>query len=40
VLAGLARRAEVQVAYAIGVAQPISIKVDTFGNPVAHVAAV
>jgi S-adenosylmethionine synthetase len=30
VQAGLARRAEVQVAYAIGVAQPISVKVDTF----------
>jgi S-adenosylmethionine synthetase len=32
VQAGLARRAEVQVAYAIGVAQPISVKVDTFGT--------
>ena len=29
---GLARKAEVQVAYAIGVAQPISVKVDTFGT--------
>jgi S-adenosylmethionine synthetase len=29
---GLAKRAEVQVAYAIGVAQPISVKVDTFGT--------
>jgi S-adenosylmethionine synthetase len=29
---GLARRAEVQVAYAIGRAQPISVKVDTFGT--------
>ncbi|MGK7313563.1 MAG: methionine adenosyltransferase [Candidatus Longimicrobiales bacterium M2_2A_002] len=29
---GLASRAEVQVAYAIGVAQPISVKVDTFGT--------
>ncbi|MEX2571481.1 MAG: methionine adenosyltransferase [Gemmatimonadota bacterium] len=29
---GYARRAEVQVAYAIGVAQPVSIKVDTFGT--------
>ncbi len=28
----LARRAEVQVAYAIGVAQPVSVKVDTFGT--------
>jgi S-adenosylmethionine synthetase len=32
VAAGLARRAEVQVAYAIGVAQPVSVKVDTFGT--------
>jgi S-adenosylmethionine synthetase len=30
--AGLARRCEVQVAYAIGVAQPVSVKVDTFGT--------
>jgi len=29
---GLAKRAEIQVAYAIGMAQPISIKVDTFGT--------
>jgi S-adenosylmethionine synthetase len=29
---GFARRAEIQVAYAIGVAQPVSIKVDTFGT--------
>jgi S-adenosylmethionine synthetase len=29
---GLAGRAEVQVAYAIGRAQPVSIKVDTFGT--------
>jgi len=32
VKAGLAKKAEVQVAYAIGVAQPISVKVDTFGT--------
>jgi S-adenosylmethionine synthetase len=32
VLAGLARRAEIQVSYAIGVAQPVSYKVDTFGT--------
>ncbi|HEX6132716.1 MAG TPA: methionine adenosyltransferase [Longimicrobiales bacterium] len=32
VTAGLARRAEIQVAYAIGVAQPVSVKVDTFGT--------
>ena len=32
VAAGLARRCEVQVSYAIGVSYPISIKVDTFGT--------
>jgi S-adenosylmethionine synthetase len=32
VLQGLAKKAEVQVAYAIGMAQPISVKVDTFGT--------
>ncbi len=32
VAARLARRCEVQVAYAIGVAKPVSIKVDTFGT--------
>jgi len=32
VAAKLARRCEVQIAYAIGVASPISIKVDTFGT--------
>ena len=35
VAAGLADRCEVQVAYAIGVAQPVSVMVDTFGT--AHV---
>jgi S-adenosylmethionine synthetase len=30
--AGLARRAEVQIAYAIGVAEPVSVMVDTFGT--------
>ncbi|MFW3145803.1 MAG: methionine adenosyltransferase [Thermoplasmatota archaeon] len=30
VKAGLARKAEVQIAYAIGVAQPVSVMVDTF----------
>ena len=29
---GIAKRAEIQVAYAIGEAQPVSIKVDTFGT--------
>ena len=32
VAAGLARRCEVQVAYAIGVAEPVSIRVDGFGT--------
>ncbi len=32
VAAGLAEKCEVQVAYAIGVAQPVSISVDTFGT--------
>ncbi len=32
VAAKLAKRCEVQVAYAIGVARPVSIKVDTFGT--------
>ena len=32
VAAGLARRCEVQVSYAIGVAEPVSIRVDTFGT--------
>ena len=30
--AGLARRAEIQVGYAIGMAKPVSVKVDTFGT--------
>jgi S-adenosylmethionine synthetase len=32
VAAGLARRAEIQLAYAIGVAKPVSVYVDTFGT--------
>ncbi len=32
VRAGLAQRAEIQVAYAIGVPQPVSVRVDTFGT--------
>lgn len=32
VAAGLARRCEVQVAYAIGISQPVSLMVDTFGT--------
>jgi len=34
VAAGLAKRAQIQVSYAIGVAQPINITVDTFGTGV------
>lgn len=34
VAAGLARRCEIQLAYAIGVAKPVSILVDTFGTGV------
>jgi S-adenosylmethionine synthetase len=34
VAAGLASRCEVQVAYAIGVAEPVSVMVDTFGTGV------
>jgi S-adenosylmethionine synthetase len=32
VASGLARRCEVQLAYAIGVAEPVSVMVDTFGT--------
>jgi S-adenosylmethionine synthetase len=32
VAAGLAHRCEVQIAYAIGVAEPVSIMVETFGT--------
>ena len=32
VAAGLARKCEVQLAYAIGVAKPVSVRVDTFGT--------
>ncbi len=37
VAAGLARRCEVQVAYAIGVAEPVSVMVDCFGTEVVNV---
>ncbi|MGH8920685.1 MAG: methionine adenosyltransferase, partial [Actinomycetes bacterium] len=44
VAAGAARRCEIQVAYAIGVARPVSVMIDTFGtetvDPGAIVAAV
>ncbi|WP_299440567.1 methionine adenosyltransferase [uncultured Rhodospira sp.] len=42
VAAGLADRCEVQLAYAIGVAQPVSVRVDTFGTgtiPEPHIEA-
>ncbi len=32
VAAGLADQCEVQLAYAIGVAEPVSIAIDTFGT--------
>jgi S-adenosylmethionine synthetase len=32
VAAGLAKRCEVQIAYAIGIAEPVSVMVDTFGT--------
>jgi S-adenosylmethionine synthetase len=40
VAAGLARRCEVQVAYAIGVAEPVSVMVDTFGTSTVPEAAI
>ncbi len=39
VAAGLARRCECQVAYAIGVKEPVSVMVETFGTATAPVAA-
>ncbi len=32
VAAGLARKCEIQIAYAIGVARPVSVRIDTFGT--------
>src|SRR5216117_271065 len=40
VAAGLAKRCEAQVAYAIGVAEPVSIMVDTFGTSTVAPAAI
>ena len=40
VAAGLANKCEVQLAYAIGVAEPVSIRVDTFGTGAADEAAI
>jgi S-adenosylmethionine synthetase len=38
VAAGLATRCEVQLAYAIGVAEPVSVMVDTFGTGIVDAA--
>ena len=40
VAAGLADKCEVQIAYAIGVAEPVSIMVDTFGTGKVHEEAI
>ncbi len=40
VKAGLARRCEVQVAYAIGIARPVSVMIDTFGTAVVDEARI
>jgi S-adenosylmethionine synthetase len=40
VAAGLAKRAEVQVAYAIGVAKPVAVYVDTFGTETVPISAI
>jgi len=40
VAAGLARRAELQVAYAIGVAEPVSLSLETFGTEQADPARI
>ena len=40
VVARLARRCEIQLAYAIGLAEPVSIQVDTFGTGDAPAAAI
>ena len=39
VAAGLAKKCEVQLAYAIGVAHPVSVMVDTFGTGAVEDAA-
>jgi S-adenosylmethionine synthetase len=39
VATGLAKKAEIQVGYAIGMAKPVSVKVDTFGTGDEHAAA-
>lgn len=40
VASGLAEKCEIQIAYAIGVAQPVSVRVETFGSekiPIAEI---
>jgi S-adenosylmethionine synthetase len=39
VTSGIARKAEIQVGYAIGMAKPVSVKVETFGTGDEHAAA-
>ena len=40
VKAGLARKCEVQIAYAIGIARPVSVMIDTFGTAVCDEAKI
>jgi S-adenosylmethionine synthetase len=40
VAAGAARRCEIQVAYAIGVARPVSVMVETFGTATVDPASI
>jgi S-adenosylmethionine synthetase len=40
VAAGLAERCEIQLAYAIGVAEPVSVRIDTFGTAAADEEAI
>ena len=40
VAAGLASQCEIQVAYAIGVAEPVSVLVDTFGTETVELARI
>lgn len=40
VAAGLARRCEIQLAYAIGVAEPVSLRIDTFGTEALPVSTI
>jgi S-adenosylmethionine synthetase len=40
VAAGLARKCEIQIAYAIGVVKPVSVRVDTFGTEAVDVETI